>query len=297
MIKTLDLHFRGNKNTIASFLVESKEGPILIESGPHSTINHLESALQNLGYKKEDVKHILLTHIHFDHAGAAWDFAQNGAKIYVHPFGAPHLISPKKLVNSARMIYQDMFDELWGAINPIAEENVIIAEDEAEFKIGDHTFKAWHTPGHANHHIAWQLGEDIFTGDVGGVCVEEGGPVVAPCPPPDISLEKWTKSINLLRKLAPKKMYLTHFDVVSNSEKHLQKLEENLHLQANWIKRHLEYGETVEQMTPKFSKWAMEELSKYNLSEQILRQYDSANPAYMSVAGLVRYWKKKEAKK
>jgi len=111
-IEILDLHFMNESDAIASFLIESTDGLILIETGPESTFETLTKAISDAGYDWKDVKHVLLTHIHFDHAGAAWKFADNGAKIYVHPIGLPHLQNPERLWNSAKRIYEDQMEVL-----------------------------------------------------------------------------------------------------------------------------------------------------------------------------------------
>ena len=98
----------------SAFLIETTEGPILIESGPASSLPYLRTGIENAGFDPKDVCHVLLTHIHLDHAGAAGWFAQNNAKIYVHPVGAPHLVDPSRLNASARRIYGDALDSLLG---------------------------------------------------------------------------------------------------------------------------------------------------------------------------------------
>ena len=182
----------------------------MIESGPYSTFEHLKKGLAKHGYQPSDVKHVLLSHIHFDHAGAAWAFANTGAKIYLHPFGAGHMHDPSKLVASATMIYGDQMDVLWGKMEGIPKENLVEMAHEQKLIIGEHTFTALHTPGHAKHHIAWEWGRTVFTGDVAGVKIGNG-PVVPPCPPPDINLEDWNASIDLILKRNPEKLVLTHF--------------------------------------------------------------------------------------
>jgi glyoxylase-like metal-dependent hydrolase (beta-lactamase superfamily II) len=291
-IHTIDLKFLGNSQTIAAFLVETGAGPVLVETGPHSTFVHLEAGIHAAGFRTEDVKHVLLSHIHFDHAGAAWAMAEKGAQIYVHSFGAHHLQDPSKLTESARRIYLDKMDFLWGAINPIAAEKIVVVEDQTEYAIGGLLFKAWHTPGHAVHHIAWQVGKTIFTGDVAGVHIGTG-PVIAPCPPPDIDLEQWQSSINLLRSLQPETLYLTHFGAVTAIEAHFQKLEANLQDQAQWVKQHWEAGEDPAQMPRLFDEHVRQQLLAQGLSEEAISQYQGANPSDMSVAGLLRYWKKR----
>ncbi|NQZ75509.1 MAG: MBL fold metallo-hydrolase [Ekhidna sp.] len=294
MIHTLDLHFQDCDHAIASFLIETSDGPVLIESGPYSTMPILEKALLEHGYKTSDIKHVLLSHIHFDHAGAAWAFAEQGATIYLHPFGAGHMHDPTKLVASATMIYGDQMDTLWGAMKGIEQEQLKTMEHEEVLEIGDHSFTALHTPGHAKHHIAWQLKDTIFTGDVAGVKIE-GGPVVPPCPPPDINIEDWIHSIDLILSKNPNTLVLTHFGEEQNPNIHMQELKEILEDWSKWMKAQWEAGKSNEEITPEFMAYTAEQLKSRGVSDHGIKQYELANPSWMSVAGLVRYWKKKQS--
>lgn len=293
MIHVLDLKFLGIDHAIAAFLIESNDGPILIETGPHSTYKHLKEQVKQAGYDIQDIRHVLLTHIHLDHAGAAWALARNGANIYVHPFGAGHLEHPFKLMESARRIYQDQMDYLWGEMNDIPGEKIITPEDRSVVEIGGVRFEALYTPGHARHHIAWKMGEILFSGDVAGVRIGEG-PVVPPCPPPDINLEDWQASIDLILNSGVKEIYLTHYGVVQNIEEHFDQLRGMLTDWGQWIKREWEKGGTLEEMTPAFSKYTEQQLRDLGVDDLGVKQYEAANPSWMSVAGLVRYWKKRE---
>jgi len=246
-----------------------------------------------LGYQLEEIRHVLLTHIHLDHAGAAWALAETGATIYVHPFGATHLHDPSKLMNSARRIYQEKMDELWGAMHPIAPAQVRSVEHGEQVITGNLNWKAWHTPGHASHHIAWQLDKVIFTGDVAGVRID-GGIVVPPCPPPDIQIEDWRESIQLLRAQRPREMYLTHFGKVQDIDSHLNQLEKRLLEWAGWMRPYFEKGATVEEVTPVFQEYVKRELKENGIEGEQLLRYEYANPSWMSVAGLLRYWRKNE---
>jgi glyoxylase-like metal-dependent hydrolase (beta-lactamase superfamily II) len=292
MIHILDLDFLGIDHAIASFLVETSEGPVLIESGPHSTFENLRKQVEKAGFKIEDVKHLLLTHIHFDHAGAAWALAELGAKVYVHPFGEGHMQDPTKLYNSAKMIYGDEMERLWGQMKQIDPDKLHAVRHGEKIEIGDKVFTGWHTPGHAKHHIAWQLDDVIFTGDVAGVKIENG-PVVPPCPPPDINIEDWNESIDLILGLEPNKLYLTHYDGVTEIEAHMSDLKVMLNDWAYWIKDQWEQGRSAEEITPDFSKYTTNQLKERGLDDHAVKQYEAANPSWMSVAGLIRYWKKK----
>lgn len=291
-IHTLDLHFLDNEKAIAAFLIESSAGLVLIESGPETTFESLKKEIAAKGFNWQDVKHVLLTHIHFDHAGAAWKFAHNGAKIYVHSVGLPHLQNPEKLWHSAAMIYGDDMDRLWGKMESIPENLLIAADDGNEIKIGDVTFKVLYTPGHAVHHNAYQLGNIIFTGDAAGVKINKGI-VVPPCPPPDINIELWKNSIEKIRAKNPEALYLTHFGRVENVNKHLDDLSAMLTDWANYMKPHFEKNTDPKEITPQFMAYTKNQLLKAGVSEADVRTYEYANPSWMSVAGLLRYWKLK----
>jgi len=291
MTHLIDLNFLNTPRAIAAFLVETSIGPVLVETGPHSTFPTLKKEIEKLGYSLSDIKHVFLSHIHFDHAGAAWAFAELGAKIYLHPVGAPHMQDPSRLVMSAKRIYKDQMDVLWGQLKPIAPTQLIIPKDGEVITIGDKTFKAWYTPGHAIHHIAWQVDQELFAGDVAGVCIDKGM-VVPPCPPPDINLEHWLKSIQLIRGLNLERIYLTHFGEIVQISAHLDKLETCLNDWAHWMKPHAIANTPLEEVTPKFQAYVAEQLKTFGITEEGVKQYETANPSWMSVAGLIRYWKK-----
>lgn len=292
-IHVIDLYFQEESHSIASFLIETSEGPVIIDTGPESTWESLKKGIHGLGYKTEDVKNILLTHIHFDHAGAAWKFAKHGAKIHVHPIGLPHLANPEKLWNSAAQIYGENMDRLWGSMEAIAENLLIPVNDGDKIRFGSTEFTAWYTPGHAVHHNAYQLNQIVFTGDVGGVKIENG-PVVPPCPPPDINIGLWKESIAKIRALQPKVLYLTHFAKSENPVKHLKDLEIMLDDWADFIKPYYDKGTDTEKTVPLFMEYTQNQLRKNGVSEEHIQTYEYANPSWMSVAGLYRYWKLKE---
>jgi glyoxylase-like metal-dependent hydrolase (beta-lactamase superfamily II) len=292
MYHILDLLFLGYHHAIAAFLIDSEDGAILIESGPYSTYEHLCFLLREHGLHPHDIRHVLLSHIHFDHAGAAWAFARQGAKIYVHPFGAGHLHDPSKLVASATQIYGDQMDKLWGKMDGIDDELLVQMAHGQKVLIGEYEFTALHTPGHARHHLAWMVGGTLFTGDVAGVKID-GGPVVPPCPPPDISLEDWNTSIDLILESKPQKLVLTHYGEIEDIEGHMAELRHILNDWALWVKAKADQGMTADQITPLFMEYTNGQLQSRGVSEEGLKQYEAANPAWMSVAGLMRYWAKK----
>ena len=294
MINTLDLNFQDVEKAIAAFLIETAEGPVLIETGPYSCFENLKAKIAAFGYNITDIKHVFVTHIHLDHAGGAWALASHGARIYLHPFGTAHMADPTKLWNSAQLIYGDQMEVLWGKMGPIAPDYLQAVAHGESIDIGGLTIKAWHTPGHAHHHIAWQIGKELFCGDVAGVKIGKG-PVVPPCPPPDINLEKWHQSVALIKDLQPEKLHLTHFGEILSVNDHLDELLSRLMSWANWIKPRFENNESPQEVIPLFQEFTEQELRFLGLGDREINQYETANPSWMSVAGLLRYWKKKTA--
>ncbi len=291
-IRVLDLHF-GVPGTIAAFLLPSADGPVLVETGPDSTYPELVRGLEAAGTSPEQVRHVLLTHIHLDHAGAAWRLARLGATVYVHPVGAPHLADPSKLLTSARRIYGERMDTLWGRLEPIPGECLRLVEDGEVLRIGGLRLEALHTPGHATHHIAYRADGTVFTGDVGGVRIADG-PVVPPCPPPDIDLEAWRASIARLAVLDAEALYLTHFGRVTDVGSHLESLQRALESFASWVRERLHRGLEEGALVPLFEAYTEGFLAAQGCREPILTRYGLANPAFMSVAGLARYWRRRE---
>lgn len=290
MIKTIDLNFQGIKSTVACFLLKINKELALIECGPESCLKNLKSEIKKNGESAENIKHVFLTHIHLDHAGAAWWFAKNGANIYVHPFGKSHLINPEKLIASAKMIYGKSMNELWGSIEGIDENKVIPVKDKEKIEINHVEIKALHTPGHAKHHISWVIGDSVFTGDVAGAKINNG-PLVPACPPPDINVEEWEKSLEIIKKENPKFLYFTHFGKFSYKENEIINLQNTLKEWLIWVKKNKDQNETV--LIEKFKVYIKKSLKSKLVDDQTIEQYCIANPPYMSILGLKRVLIKK----
>lgn len=291
MIHVLDTRWRGREGVIAVFAVPHEAGVALVESGPESAFGGVVAGLGALGYALADVTDVFLTHIHLDHAGAAWRFAEAGARVHVHPRGARHLADPTRLVESARRIYGDRMEELWGELRPVPKERLKVAEDGERVAVGGRVFTAHATPGHAVHHHVWALEDALFTGDVAGVRLS-GGPVLPPCPPPDIQLEDWRASIAKLRALPAKTLYLTHFGAYRDKERTLDALEARLSDWGAWVRARLREGLSPEAMVPLFEAKVRAELAAAGLEGEAVARYEAANPSAYSVYGLVRYWQK-----
>ena len=163
----------GVPGSIASYVFDTGDGLALVDTGPSTTLPALERGLQKLGAASSDVRHILLTHIHFDHAGAAGSLAARlpRASVYVHERGAKHLSRPERLIASAAQIYGDQMQTLWGEMQPVPAERLIVLHggETLAFSGLPEGVKVHYTPGHAVHHVSYHAGDDLYVGDVGGV--------------------------------------------------------------------------------------------------------------------------------
>ena len=291
-IVTLDLSFQGRLQAIASFLIRSGDVVVLIESGPGSTLAELEAGLAQEGLSPRDVTHVLLTHIHLDHAGAAGWMAKHGAVIYVHPVGAPHMLNPEKLLISATRIYGDRMESLWGEFLPVPESQLIVPKDAEAIVIGNVEFIPLNTPGHAEHHYSYLFEDVVFSGDVGGVRIPGYPYLRVPMPPPELHIERWRQSIARIRKEKPARIAPTHFGIFDDVEWHLQETEKGLGSAARWLEEVMPSDSPVEELRQSFTDWMMKEWGQIGLDSETIKAYELVNPIGMSADGLLRYWKK-----
>lgn len=291
-ITTIDLNFQNKAQVIASYLIQQGDANVLIESGPGSTLPALEAGLSKLGLSPRDITHVLLTHIHLDHAGAAGWLSRQGAQIFVHPFGAPHMLNPEKLIVSATRIYGDKMDSLWGEFLPVDQNQLTVPNDAQEIAIGNLKFIPINTPGHAEHHYSYIYEDVCFSGDAGGVRIAGYPYLRAPMPPPELHFAKWRESIARLRLLKFSRIAPTHFGVFEDADWHLSELQKNLDAAEKWLEEIMPLVPTTDELRVKFESWMNEQSLEKNLSEDIIQAYALANPLGMSADGLMRYWKK-----
>lgn len=291
-VTPLDLHFQGQPHAIAAYLLEHSTGVVLVESGPGSTLPGLEQGLAARGYTLRDVTHVFLTHIHLDHAGAAGSLALQGAQIFVHPVGAPHLLNPEKLLASATRIYGDLMKPLWGEFLPVPADKLTVLEDGQEVSIGHLRLTALNTPGHAEHHFAYLYEDLCFSGDVGAVRIPGHRYMRLPMPPPEFHLEKWRASILRLQTIGFRRIAPTHFGIFEDVEWHLQTILRNLDEVERWLLQTMPADPPAEALREKFVAWMEAQGRAEGLSDEEIEAYRLANPLAMSADGLQRYWKK-----
>ena len=293
-VYTLDLHYLGRPQVIASYLLESNDGLIMIETGPGSTLTAAQAALHAHGFHPRDVRHILLTHIHLDHAGAAGWWANQGAQIYVHHFGQRHLVDPSKLMASATRIYGDLMGFLWGEMLPVPASQLHVLHDGDLLALGGVEIAAWETQGHALHHMSYVVEDVAFTGDVAGTRVP-GYPVAdAPTPPPEFEWEVWLKALDRLQEAQFRAIYPTHFGQVDDVDGQLNGVREMLNQIVPFVRERMGQGHTAEEITAEYAQWYRNRALGMGIPPEAFDTLALSNSPAMTINGIWRYWQKRD---
>jgi glyoxylase-like metal-dependent hydrolase (beta-lactamase superfamily II) len=275
-VRAIDVRHLGRERVICCWQV----GDTLVDPGPTSCVDTLLAELDGWVPKA-----LLLTHIHLDHAGASGTLARlwPSLEVYVHERGAPHMIDPEKLLASATRLYGDEMDTLWGAFEPVPEDRLHALTGGEQLAIGDREFAVAYTPGHASHHVSYLSDGVAFVGDVGGVRIAPEAPPIPPTPPPDIDIEQWKASLELIASWRPDALAYTHFGSTERVDEQLTLVAQRLDLWAA-VARDAEFEE--------YRKAVLAELEQAT-SDEVFRSYMQAVPLDQSYAGLRRYWKKR----
>ena len=274
MFELLDLHFLGEEQLFCTYLLDLEDGLALVDPGPRTTLSTLESGLAELGVSVAELRHLLITHIHFDHAGACGALVAANPRLRVHVSerGAPHLVRPERLERSARRLYGDMFDVLWGSVQPVPIENIRVAGDLVA------GLDCFATPGHAVHHVCFMSKEGmLFAGDTVGVRWPPSQYILPATPPPDVDLESWHASLDEIERRAPAALALPHFGLVTEPEEHLRVFRQRLMLWAEIVRRGVSVREFVDEVSLDIDG----ETAKFSELTDLLRH---------SYLGLKRYW-------
>jgi len=290
-IQTLDLEFFGASELIASFLAPVDGGFVLFDPGPASAVDTIERRVREAGFGLEDLRAVFPTHVHLDHSGGAGVLAQRtGCAVYCHPVGAPHLKDPAaKLLPSAERLYGDMMEPLWGTTVGVPENQIKTVDDGETVNIDGLEVIGWHTPGHASHHVAWQIGDAVATGDVAGVRFPGASHVLPPMPPPDIDVEKWRQSLAVLRRLDPSRLLLTHFGAFDDPGRHIDELEDRLVRWAEVARRVVSDGGDKKALGVELERIDEDEMTTSEVSAEAAERYRRLCPVKESSVGLFRY--------
>jgi glyoxylase-like metal-dependent hydrolase (beta-lactamase superfamily II) len=279
-LEPLDLLHLGHERVIGCYLLDTEDGPALFDCGPASCFSTLVDRLGERGLALSDLRHLLLSHIHLDHAGGAGVLVREhaGLQVHVSEIGAPHLVDPSKLISSASRLYGDQLEPLWGEIVPVPEENVHVVGARV---LGLECFPS---PGHASHHVCYLGGDGtLYAGDAAGVRIAPHPFVLPPTPPPDVKVEAWHATVDEIRRREPERLALIHFGAVEDGiDPHLSELERRL-------------DEWTELVAGGVSENAFVEAVLGELDAGAADEYAQAMPLEQSYAGLRRYVDKRAA--
>jgi glyoxylase-like metal-dependent hydrolase (beta-lactamase superfamily II) len=273
--RLIELHHLGRDRVIGCWQV----GDVLIDPGPSSC---LPALLEALGDARPRV--LLLTHIHLDHAGASGSLVRRwpDLEVYVHERGAPHMTDPGRLLDSARRLYGEDMGRLWGDFVAVPERSIrVLTGGES---LIDGAFEVAYTPGHASHHVSYLHDGTAFVGDVGGVRITDDTITIPPTPPPDIDVEKWRDSIELIRRWAPTQLAMTHFGASRDVARQLDELSDRL---GRWSELARDHDQD------EFIAAIQREIAA-SASPKVAQAYTQAAAPDQLYAGLERYWRKRE---
>jgi glyoxylase-like metal-dependent hydrolase (beta-lactamase superfamily II) len=281
--KLIDVRQRDRERVIGAWDL----GGAIVDPGPESRI---ETLLEEL---TEEPRALLLTHIHLDHAGASGALVERfpDLEVWVHARGAPHLVDPTKLLSSAERIYGDQMVPLWGRVVPIPERNVRVLEGGETIDVAGRRFAVEYTPGHASHHVVYFDESDgtAYVGDVAGVRIPPTDLVQPPTPPPDIDVEAWIRSIDLVAEHEPRVLALTHFGAVEDPGPHLEQTKHALREQAELVRRLLEDLGDTDQAVRAFVE-EVNRRTEERCGAEMVRAFEVGSPVDQRWMGLCRYW-------
>jgi glyoxylase-like metal-dependent hydrolase (beta-lactamase superfamily II) len=277
-MEPIDLLHLGRERVIGAYVVETPEGPALFDCGPATCFERLRDAVD-----LSTIDHLLLSHIHLDHAGAAGHVVRANPRIRVHvsEVGAPHVLDPSRLVASARRLYGDELDTLYGEPLPVPQENIDVIWEVAA------GLKSFPAPGHASHHVCYLLDDGtLLAGDATGVRIMPADHVLPHAPPPDLDLEAWEATFDEILRHQPERLALIHFGVVAGIEEvaeHVRRTRSRLGLWSERVRGGMDADEFVA-------------AARADLEAEEGRgaaEYLRAAPFFQSFLGLERYHRKK----
>lgn len=293
----VDLNFIGRPQIIATAILHGAAGVALVDPGPATTIDNLTTALTRKGIRFDDVRQILVTHIHLDHSGGVGSILSRfpHIEVVVHQRGAPHLADPSKLMASAGRLYQQDMDRLWGEVKPVDKDRLKVIEGGERLTVVGRELVTAYTPGHASHHVSYfdPAARVAFVGDTAGICRGAGSYVMPPTPPPDIDIEAWHASAAKILAWEPDTLFLTHFGPRHGARQHLQAMFDNIEAWSHIVRRLLADGSLDDdRRQQRFVDEAYLDIRR-TIGEADAADYVRAGGLNYSYQGLARYWRKR----
>jgi glyoxylase-like metal-dependent hydrolase (beta-lactamase superfamily II) len=289
-----DFGAAGTGGTTGVYLLPLDGGSFaLIESGPGSTVPAVLRGIEALGFDPERLDTLLVTHIHLDHAGGAGALAAHGAQVVVHRRGAPHLSAPERLLASARRIYGDSMESVWGEMLSVPPGQITSVEGGETVRLGSRAIEVVASAGHARHHVAYHLDDgSLFTGDAAGIRLPCAATVRPALPPPETDLEACAATLERLAALRPRRLLLTHFSEVTEVDRHLSAVAAANRRWADAVLDGLRRGEDDAALEERIEHLTREALTAEGADSAALARHRDTSSAAMTVMGLSRYWRK-----
>jgi glyoxylase-like metal-dependent hydrolase (beta-lactamase superfamily II) len=228
----IDTRMAGYPGITAGYLIRG-DRPCLVETGTAPSAPLVRDALAWLGVGPQDLATVVVTHIHLDHAGGTGDISAMfpAAEVVVHQRGARHLADPSRLMASARMVYGDALDTLFGELAPVPGDRIRALDDVGSVDLGGgRSLTSHYSPGHARHHVGLldSASGDLYVGDAAGVYISETGDLRPATPPPDFDLDVALRSIGMFGDLGPSRLLFSHFGPVSDVPGTLERSAEEI---------------------------------------------------------------------
>jgi glyoxylase-like metal-dependent hydrolase (beta-lactamase superfamily II) len=298
-ITAIDTVMAGERELNSVYLIASDE-PCLVESGPAADAGRLQRALTELGFGADDLAHVVVTHIHMDHAGGVGDLlaAFPRTRVWVHERGAPHLADPARLeASTARTYGPERMRALFGPMRPAAPDRIASVTDGDVIALGDRTLRVVHTPGHASHHVA--LVDDhagaAFTGEAIGSFLPWGPAFRPALPPPEVDVVAAHTSIDRIRAARPTVLLTSHFGPVPDPARALTVADERIDAWAADVRDLLRRDPDVDvdAIAEALAERARREFEHDARRPFEPERYDVLGSVRMNAQGLARYWRKR----
>jgi len=297
-LTAIDTFYGGRERYTATYLLGASE-PAIVETGPTTSAEHVIAGLEHLGVGPNDLAHILVTHIHLDHAGGVGRLTRvfPNATIWVHERGAPHLQDPARLVASATRLYGErQMSSLFGPVEPVPSERIRILADGDRVRLGDRALDVLDTPGHASHHVALvdSATGAVFTGDALGIHVPDVRALRPATPPPDFDVELAVRSIQRIRERArPSIVLFSHFGPVAEVDRICDLAVQRTQSWAEVVREALERTDDLDEIVALLQEEARRDVETGAEATIDLERFETLSSVRMNAMGIVRYWKKR----
>ena len=297
-IRVIDTKMGGREGLTSAYLVSAAQ-PALVETGPTTSLEPVAAALEALGVGRHELAHVLLTHVHLDHAGGVGGYARRfpRATVWVHERGAAHVVDPTKLVASATRVFgQDHMDRVFGPMDPVSADRVHGVPDGQVIDLGDRWLEVVHAPGHAKHHMFVVDGQTgaLWSGDGLGLYLPDVGVLRPGTPPPDFDLDQAVASVRAVARRSPPAILFSHFGPVRDVEQICDLAIERMQAWASIVREAMRETEDIREVARRLRERTLSELDAADNRESAEERYEALTTHEVNAAGLLRYFQKVE---